>query len=344
MKFTKAGSLVLAFLVLILSSCGFEKNEPKEEKVRKEKRKYTVAVSEEVGEVGLEAVKEFCSRANELSEGTLTLVYKISKDALEDFYNGSDFIFAANEEISRANGDFASYTSPFYFEDRDSALLTLNSQKFIDSTSDVTQSLLNAKQLGCYYNGTYTFISSKVDDLLGFSHDGKPFKIFDDLRVYGDFNYVDEYLLSDLGFDTIETESDELIQRFNEAQSHTVMIKKHELDNIQLPERRKMIYYYDQSYKYDFNWLFISDRVLEEMNPKYLDIITEAAAYSIGFNDEEIIKRENIGEQSLNKYPVKKINYYFEGAVEFVNDAYSGVRFKRIWDINNHETVKNILE
>lgn len=344
MKFKRAGSLVLAFLILILSSCGFDNNEPKEERIQKEKRKYTVAVSEEVGSVGLKAVKEFCDKANELSEGALTLVYKISKDALEDFYKGADFIFTTNEEISRANGDFASYTSPFYFKDRESALLTLNSQKFLNSTSDVTQSLLNAKQIGCYYNGAYCFISSKVSDLLGFSFEGEPLNVFDNLRVYGNFNYVDQYLLSNLGFDVIEAEDNELIQRFNDAQSHTVMIKKHELNNISLPAKREKIYYYKQNYRYDFNWLFISDGVLEEMNPRYLDIINEAYAYSLGINDEEILNGEKMGEEHLSKYPLKEIDYPFEGAVKFVNKAYSKVKFKRIWDVNNHNTIKNILE
>lgn len=334
----------MAFLIFTLSSCGYKKSEARGERVLKEKRKYTVSVSENVGEIGLEAVREFCNKANELSEGTLTLVYKISEDALEDFYSGTDFIFATNEEISRANGDFASYTSPFYFDDRDRALLALNSQKFLENTSDITQSLLNAKQLGCYYNGAYVFISSKVDDLLGFSRGGEPFKIFDALRVYGNFNYIDEYLLSDLGLNTIEAEEHEIIKRFNEAQSHTVMIKKHSLNKLQLPEKRKTVYYYNQVYKYDFNWLFVSDEVLEEMNPKYLDIIKEAVASSIGNNDESIFKKERAGEQSLYKYPLKEISYFFDGAAKFADGAYSNVRFKRTWDVNNHEFVKKLLE
>ena len=343
MKLKKAGSLLL-LLILILTSCGFDSDKPNEERLRKEKKNYTVTVSNKAGEAGIKAVEEFCDKAKLLSGGDLTLTYKVSEDALADFYDGADFIFASNSEIARANGDFASYTSPYYFESCKKALLTLNSKEFLEHTSDITQSLLNGKQLGCFYNGTSVFISNNVDNLFIFDDEGERLTDFENLRVYGGFDYIDEYILSKLGIDVVKAEKDEIFQKFNDAQSHTVMVKKHDLGSLKLSPKRDQLFYYSQPYRYDFNWLFISDEVLEDMYPGYVDIIKEAAAYALGLNDTYLFEKEKESRDSIEAYPITYMDYSIDGAKNFVEEAFRSVRFKRTWDVNNHETIKNILE
>ena len=346
MTMTKFKSAILLLAALILfCSCKFEDKTAERDLSYKEKRKYNIVVSSNISESGIKAMDEFCSKAEQLSNGDLMLSYKVSQNAIEDFYDGADFIFASNGDISRVNGDFLSYTSPFYFKNAEQALLALNSQKFIEQTSNITQSLLNAKQIGCYYGCSYIFLSSKVNTLFTFNYENNHVNLFEDLRIYGSFDYNDEFLLSQLGINAVFSNNNDAIEKFNSSYSHTVMTKKDEIDKITLPKGREKLFYYEDVYKIDFNWLFISESLSQKISNEYCDVIKEAAAYSMGLNDNLIFKKEENAIQNLQSQSIEIINVPYDKIYLFVQDIYeNNIKFKRTWDINNHKMVRSIVE
>ncbi|MEG1972101.1 MAG: hypothetical protein RR315_03005, partial [Oscillospiraceae bacterium] len=262
--------------------------------------------------------------------------YTLSEDALEDFYNGTDLIFASNDVISRANADFLSYTSPFYFKDYDSAMITLNGKKFWNLTGDVTQSLLNAKPLGCFYDGSYTFISTKIDNL-------NTVNTFNEVRIYGDFSYNDEFLLESMGIKTMNTKI-EAAEKFNSKNCHTMLIKRDELSNIEIPYGRENIYLYDNFFKCQFNWLFISDNIEKDLDEYTSAVFAEAAASAKYANDVGLLKRENAGLEHLKDLNANQIKFDNEALYEYALHLYETDRkFKYSWDLDNHKAVRALI-
>lgn len=301
------------------------------------KKKYTMAVEKSISKDGLNALNMFCKKVDELSQGKTRIEYALSDDALKDFYDGKDFLFASNDVVSRANADFSSYTSPFYFKNYNHAMITLNSQKFWNLTGDVTQSLLNAKPLGCFYDGSYTFISTKIDNL------SIP-NMFKDLRIYGNFNYNDEFLLGSMGIKTMNSNLNTMIEKFNSNNYHTLFIRRDELNDIKMSKDRETIYLYDDFFKCKFNWLFISDSIEKDLDKYTIAIFSEAAAYAKSENEDEILKREKECLNHMKTLNTKQLTFDTDALYEYTLNLYqTDTKFKYSWDFDNHKAVRALI-
>lgn len=120
----------------------------------------TVAVQEGLSSEAMAGLERFCQKIDALSDGEMTIQLVPSPDVLDSLDQGCNLIFASNDEIARADSNFLSYTSPFYFYDYTHLSQTLNSQAFRDLIAEGTLSLLGALPLAAFYDGNSVILSS----------------------------------------------------------------------------------------------------------------------------------------------------------------------------------------
>ena len=133
-----AALLLCLFLPLLASACRQESVPIRPTTVLQ------LAVQRGISSESAAGLDCFTNKVRELSGGEMIVETLPSDDVLDSLDRGCALILASNTEIARADSNFSSYTSPFYFYDYNHLTLTLNSERFRKIISDEALSLLGA--------------------------------------------------------------------------------------------------------------------------------------------------------------------------------------------------------
>jgi len=280
----------------------------------------------------------FISQVEKLSEGKIKIEKSMTDDPLMALDKGSDIIFASNSEITRGNGDFLSFVSPFYFSDYTHMTVTLNGEPFKKLISDRTGSLIGAQPLAAFYGGSRVFISNEKDTLDVWD-EWKNVKI----SIAPD-NDLLEVALKGLNA-VVDTENiDELVPRFINAKLRTVECEPEALmqitDNM---VKTAYICVYDSFHAPKIHWMMVNTEKWQGLDNYARAVITDAAAKALAVNDEAVLMQEESCFDYVESIdiPVYEMDYEdFCGQIDLI---YQGsVRYRNLWDWQLHTDIRSI--
>lgn len=303
----------------------------------REVRTLTLAVGTGISAQGQAGVDCFAQKVRQLSNGELVVRVVDSDDLLESLDNGCELIFGPTSELARANGNFNSYTSPFYFYDYKHLTLTLNSKSFYDIIRETNLSLMDAMPIGAFYDGSSVIISSRD-------------RMYDTVDQFQDstINIQEDPLLSEvlkaLGAEVRERSAEYLVLNFGRNRDNAVM----ECDTLSLvelraPKERSDFYVCKSFHRARINWLVLSQPAKESLSAFEQAVITEATAYAVATNDELVLQREAEGFAHIEKLGVQfSAPNYGEFSEAADRALHASVRYQSIWDWDQHVEIRNL--
>lgn len=328
----------LAFLCVILvlyllSGCGQDKHAD----IGKEVRTLTLAVNSDISSQGQAGVDCFAKKVRQISNGQLNIKVVESDDLLDSLDNGCELIFAPTAELARANGDFNSYTSPFYFYDYKHLTLTLNSKSFYDIIREKNLSLMNAMPIGAFYDGNSVILSSrdKMFDTVDQFQDST-------VNILGDPLFAE--VLKALGATVKERSSEYLLLNFGRNRDNAVM----ECDTMALgelgaPKDNSQILVCKSFHRARINWLVLSQPAKESMSAFEQAVLTEAIAYSIAANDELVLQQEQQGFDYLKSLGAQiSVPNYGEFSEATDKALRASIRYQSLWDWDQHVEIREL--
>ena len=328
----------LAFLGVMLALCllfGCGRTERAEN--RRETRTLTLAVKTEISSQGQAGVDRFAQKVRQLSGGQLVVKVVDSDDLLDSLDGGCELVFGPTAELARANGNFNSYTSPFYFYDYKHLTLTLNSKSFYNIIRETNLSLMNAMPIGAFYDGSSVIVSSRE-------------KMYDTVDQFQDstINIQEDPLLAEvlkvLGAAVKERSGEYLVLNFGRNRDNAVM----ECDSLALkelsaPKEKSEFNICKSFHRARINWLVLSQAAKESLSTFEQAVLTEATAYAIAANDELILQREAEGfahVESLGaQFSVPNYGEFSEAADKALR---ASVRYQSLWDWDQHVEIRNL--
>ena len=296
----------------------------------------TLATQTDLSEIAQQSLQYLVDKTAELSDGALLLDVVASEDPIVLLDGGSDLLFAPNEVIARANGNFLSYSSPFYFFDYNHLSLSLNSESFQKLTNETTRSLLGAEPLGALYDGNSMLLTirSEVPD----SPDA-----LEGMKFYLEENELQTYLFEEFGAEVVERSLDERIEGFNSGRYHSIECDTLALERIELPPKGHGISAYESFQRARINWVMLSVETKANLTEWEQAILSEAMAYLIAQNDGAVRAAEQRGYEHLRALDgtIMTVSYgeFSEAADRILIDSswYNG-----LWDWTLHEAVREI--
>lgn len=328
--------LVFLSVVLVLCLlCGCDKVDRAE--IRGEVRTLTLAVKTDISSQGQAGVDCFAKKVRQISRGRLNIKVVDSEDLLDSLDNGCELVFGPTSELVRANGNFNSYTSPFYFYDYKHLTLTLNSKSFYDIIRETNLSLMNAMPIGAFYDGNSVILSSRD-------------KMFDTIDQYQDstVNILEDPVLAEvlkaLGATVKERSSEYLLLNFGRNRDNAVMeCDTLELDQVTAPKESTEFSVCKSFHRARINWLVLSQQAKESLSAYEQAVLTEATAYAIATNDDLVLQREQKGFDHVESLgaQISVPNYgEFSEAADKVLRA--SVRYQSLWDWDQHIEIRNL--
>lgn len=328
----------LAFLNLMLVLClllGCGKIEHTE--IRGEVHTLTLAVKTDISSQGQAGVDCFAKKVRQISDGQLVIKVVDSDDLLDSLDNGCELIFGPTSELARANGNFNSYISPFYFYDYKHLTLTLNSKSFYDIIRETNLSLMDAMPIGAFYDGNSVILSSRD-------------KMFDTTDQFQDstVNILEDPVLTEvlkaLGATVKERSSEYLLLNFGRNRDNAVM----ECDTLLLDQvgalKENAAFSVCKSFhRARINWLVLSQTAKESLSSYEQAVLTEAVAYAIATNDQLVLQQEAKGFEHVKslgaQFSVPNYGEFSEAA-----DAalHASVRYQSLWDWDQHVEIRNL--
>ena len=327
-----------AFLSVLLALCllfgcgGTERAEN-----RREVRTLTLAVKTGISDQGQVGVDRFTEKVREISQGQLAVEVIESDDLLESLDNGCALIFGPTDELARANGNFNSYTSPFYFYDYKHLTLTLNSKSFYNIIRETNLSLMNAMPIGAFYDGNSVILSSRE-------------RMYDTVDQFQDstVNIQENPLLSEvlkaLGAEVKTRSGEYLVLNFGRNRDNAVM----ECDTLALqelhpPKENSEFSVCKSFHRPRINWLVLSQSVRESLGAFEQSVLTEAAAYAIAANDDLVLEQEAQGlahvERLGARFSVPNYGEFSEAADQVLR---ASARYGVLWDWEQHLEIRNL--
>lgn len=294
---------------------------------------YQSGISEEADA----ALTVFSQKTLEISEGRLAILLKESDDPLRELDAGCDLIFSPNALEERVNGNFRSYTAPFYFRDSTHLSLTLNSGGFLETVDEMTLSLMNATSLGAFYDGNSVLVSGTSFYL------SEPEEL-EEVKVYlAEGNVLLEYVLEALGAEVTVRSDEERLRGFLAGSYQTIEWDRSRLNELSIPQVEKPFYVCDSFHHARINWLMLSSTTEQQLNREQMAVLYEAAAYSIAANDRAVRQEEEDGFGHIESLGCQSgsVNYSsFTDRADEILEA--SARYSNLWDWENHRAVKNL--
>ncbi len=276
----RTAALLLCLLLLFGTSCG-PQNSPLHNVTTLQ-----LAVQRGLSSEAMAGLDCFAEKVAALSEGELELKLTTSDDVLASLDQGCTLILASNAEIARANANFKSYTSPFYFYDYTHLSLTLNSQRFLSIIADGTLSLLGALPIAAFYDGNSVLLSSgplsfdTVDQFEG-----------------AELTISNDPILSELlrGFGArvrIREEESQRLETFGKGGERVIECRTASLLALTaLPDGQPFTVC--QTFHHaQINWLMLSQQAKQTLTDREQAILTEAAAFAVAKNDSLVLASE----------------------------------------------------
>lgn len=328
----------LAFLGVTLALClffGCGRAERAEN--RREVRTLTLAVKTEISSQGQVGVDCFAQKVRQLSGGQLVVKVVDSDDLLGSLDNGCELVFGPTAEFARANGNFNSYTSPFYFYDYKHLTLTLNSKSFYNIIRETNLSLMNAMPIGAFYDGSSVIVSSRE-------------KIYDTVDQFQDstVNIQEDPLLAEmlkaLGATVKERSSEYLVLNFGRNRDNAVMeCDTRALKELSAPKENSEFYLCKSFHRARINWLMLSQTAKESLNAFEQAVLTEAVAYAVAANDDLVLQQEEEGFEYVEglgaQFSVPNYGEFSEAADKALR---ASVRYQSLWDWDQHMEIRNL--
>ena len=328
----------LAFLsvVLVLDLfCGCGRVENAE--IQGETRTLTLAVKTDISSQGQAGVDCFAKKVRQISDGRMVIKVVDSDDLLDALDNGCELVFGPTSELARANGNFNSYTSPFYFYDYKHLTLTLNSKSFYDIIRETNLSLMNAMPIGAFYDGNSVIVSSREN-------------IFDTVDQFQDstVNILEDPVLAEVlktfGATVKERSSEYLVLNFGRNRDNAVVeCDTLALDQLSAPKENAEFSICKSFHRARINWLVLSQTAKESLSAFEQAVLTEAVAYAIATNDELVLQQEQKGFDHIRSQgaQISAPNYgEFSEAAD--KALHASVRYQSLWDWDQHVEIRNL--
>lgn len=325
--------LCVMLVLYLLSGCGQDKHAD----IGKEARTLTLAVNTNISSQGQAGVDCFAKKVREISDGQLNIKVVESDDLLNSLDNGCELIFAPTAELARANGNFNSYSSPFYFYDYKHLTLALNSKSFYDIIREQNLSLMNAMPIGAFYDGNSVILSSRD-------------KMFDTVDQFQDstVNILEDPLLAEVlkafGATVKERSSEYLLLNFGRNRDNAVM----ECDTLMLselsaPNDNSQMLVCKSFHRARINWLVLSQPTKESLSAFEQAVLTEAVAYSIAANDALVLQQEQEGFDYLKSLGAQiSVPNYGEFSVAADKALHASIRYQSLWDWDQHVEIRDL--
>lgn len=290
-----------------------------------------------ISDQALAALEVFSRKTLEISDGALGILIKESEDPLAELDAGCDLIFSPNSLEERVNGNFSSYTSPFYFRDYTHLSLTLNSAGFQESVDEMTRSLMNASPLGAYYGGNSVFVTGTAFYL------SEP-EEFEGVKVYlAPDNAALEYTLEHLGAEIAVKSDEDRLEGFLAGSYASIEWERSRLEELSIPRVEKPFYVCDSFHHAKIDWLMLSGTTEERLTEEQMAVLTEAAAYSIAANDRAVLELEEKGFDYIVSLGCQSGTVNYLNFSDRADDILGGsARYANLWDWENHRLVKNL--
>ena len=297
----------------------------------------TVAVQEGLSSEAMAGLERFCQKIDALSDGEMTIQLVPSPDVLDSLDQGCNLIFASNDEIARADSNFLSYTSPFYFYDYTHLSQTLNSQAFRDLIAEGTLSLLGALPLAAFYDGNSVILSSGP----------LSFDTADQLEG-ADLTISNDPILSDLlrGFGArvrIREEESKRLEGFCSGSDPAIECRITSLSALTpLPEGDRFTIC-QTFHRARINWIMLSEASRETLTEKQQAVLIEAAAYALAYNDQLVLSAEERALEAAQALGGDQTSVIFGEFLEPVQEILQGIeRYNSIWNWEQHLEVQQL--
>lgn len=329
--------LLLLLLCLPLSGC-FENSALLSQ--REPSRQLRLSIPKGASASASEGLDVFITKVDAVSGGRVRIEKSVCDDPVAALDEGSDLVFLTNADAARANGDFTSYTSPFYFRNHTHLTITLNSASFREMTREKTASLLGASPLAAFYGGSRMFLSNESD-------------LLDDIDGWQDLRVAvasgDELLgvvLRSLGAEVIYRDNDDLLESFLDGRSRTVDCAVTELSQLPFSEMHGYaITGFTSFHTASVDWLMLSDETAETLSDFEYAVLLEAAAYALAENDTAILNKETEAVAHAESLGVKLYPILYTAFTGAADTAFQGeVRYRNLWDWENHTAVRALAQ
>jgi TRAP-type C4-dicarboxylate transport system substrate-binding protein len=301
-------------------------------------RRFRLSIQKDISSDASRGLDVFIAKVESLSEGRIKIEKSVCDDPIAALDAGSDLVFASNSEITRANGDFLSYTSPFYFSDYTHLTITLNCEEFREETGEKTSSLLGASSLAAFYGGSRMFLSNE-SDILDVVQGWKEISV----GIASDEDLL-AVVLRSMGADVSERSQTELMDLFLNGRLRTIDCGVTELTRLSSGKvHDTQIYAYPSFHTATINWLMISDSTLASLDDFEQAVLTEASAYAIAANDTAVREEEEKALSYLDTleiplYEIRYSDFSAQADTAFQNE----VRYRNLWDWQLHSELRSL--
>ena len=251
----------------------------------------TLATDQEVDEISMKGLQLFAEKMATLSGGELMVDIVTSDNPVELYTSGeAQLLFVPSRLLEEKSGEFAAYSSPFYFRSYDHMTMTLNSPTFQDLVEADYRELLGGRLLAAAYGGSSVFLSrsrylSDIGD-------------FDGLSLTTDEDEDENLVLREMGVNLVLAAEDQRIQGFNSGFYETISCPAQRLSEIYLAEDSRL-YLADFFYDPTILWLFTSQELYDTMDDRLKMVLAESAAYLVGTIDEGRLAEIDTGREKL---------------------------------------------
>lgn len=330
--------IVLLCFVIMLSSlfdCGCVMAEHKD--MQHDIRTLTLAVEPGLSSQANAGVECFAEKVKQVSNGQLLINVIESDNLFNSLDDGCELIFGSTTEMARANGNFNSYTSPFYFYDYKHLTLTLNSKSFHDIIRDTNISLMNSMPIGAFYDGSSVIVSSRD-------------KMFDTVDQYQDsiINILEDPVLAEVlksfGATVKERSEEYLYKNFGRNRGNAVMeCNTMKLKQLTIPEDIKDFFVCKSFHRARINWLVLSQTAKADLSSFEQAVITEATAYAIAKNDKMVLAQEEENLDYIEERGAQVVapnhGEFSEAADKVLRDS---IHYGSLWDWEQHVEIRKL--
>ncbi|MFV0497832.1 MAG: hypothetical protein ACK5L0_06685 [Candidatus Fimivivens sp.] len=323
----------VTLMLYLLGGCGRDVHPDTGEEVRT----LTLAINADTSSYGRAGVDCFVQKVSQLSNGQLVVNVVERDDLLDALDNDCELIFAPTAELMRANSNFNSYISPFYFYDYKHLTLTLNSKNFFDIIREENLSLMNAMPIGAFYDGNSVILSSRD-------------QLFDTTDQFQDsiINILEDPVLAQvlkaLGATVKERSSEYLLLNFGRNRDNAVMeCDTLALEQMHIPVENFQFSVCKSFHRARINWLVLSQPAKESLTDFEQAVLTEAVAYAIAANDALVLQQEQKGFDYMEglgaRFSVPNYGEFSDAADKALRES---IRYQSLWNWEQHIEIRNL--
>lgn len=303
-----------------------------------ESRLLVVAMQEGMSSYAVGAADLFARKLAEISGGALTAEVVTGPDPLALFDAGGDIMFAPNETVARANGDFASYTSPFYFHDYKHMSLTLNNESFNALIGDATRSLLGGESIGAFYDGGSALVSMTERMLDTVDQ-------FADIELAVREDEILEYTFKEMGSDVTARSIEQRISGFDRGRDPSIECDLLDLERLIISPSRENLNICLSFHTVKINWMMLSSETEAALSDWERAVLAEAVAWAVAQNDEAVLAAEERGQLAIEEKGGSFTGISHSEFSEAVDKILmQSARYGNLWNWDLHREVRDLAQ